>query len=169
MAYVRQKQNSYGPYYQLVEAYRDGGKVRQRILVHLGKYPTVDEYLAGTREEIARLRGLAEAQRQKAEGIKHGLPERMRQEAQATENLLAAMFHKTPRQVRTPPINVDRWFSTPPSRRGSRSSRRYVRPYWWALERAGVFDRAADELEGRLERAVSVLRAPHENGRDGLR
>ena len=157
MAYVRQKKNSYGPYYQLVESYRDGSKVRQRVIVHLGKYPTVEEYLAGTREEITHLRHRAAAERDKAESIKHGAPERMRQEAQETENLLAAMFNKPPREVRTPTINVERWFGSRPGRGGSRSSRRYTNRYWWAVDRAAVYDRMADDMEARLQCAQAKL------------
>jgi hypothetical protein len=50
MAYVRTKRVP-GPagktytYYQLVEGYRDKGKVRQRVLCHLGRHPTPEEAL----------------------------------------------------------------------------------------------------------------------------
>ena len=150
MAYVRQKKNSYGPCYQLVESYRDGWKVRQRVIAHPGRYPTVEEYLAGTRGEIERLRDRAASERDKAESIKQGTPERMRRQAQDTEDVLAAMSNKTPREVRTPAINLDEWFSTPPRRGGSRSVDRITAPYRWSLERAGVYDRLADRLEERL-------------------
>jgi hypothetical protein len=57
MAYVRKKRvkrqsgkatsfyrdaPEYYTYYQLVEGYRENGKVRQRVLAHLGRYPTVE-------------------------------------------------------------------------------------------------------------------------------
>jgi hypothetical protein len=48
VAYVREKTVTvggkvYGPYFQLVEAYREGDKVRQRVIAHLGKFPTIDD------------------------------------------------------------------------------------------------------------------------------
>jgi len=45
MAFVRKKRVAGGEYHQLVENYREGGKVRQRMLVHLGAIPTVEEAL----------------------------------------------------------------------------------------------------------------------------
>ena len=39
-------------YYYLVESYRDAGKVRQRTLAYLGRYPTVKEALTGLPAEI---------------------------------------------------------------------------------------------------------------------
>jgi hypothetical protein len=48
MAYVREKKmtvgaKTYGGYYQLVEGYRVEGKVRQRVIAHLGKFPTIED------------------------------------------------------------------------------------------------------------------------------
>lgn len=45
--FVRKKSGKGRDYYQLVEGYRVEGKVRQRVLLHLGQYATVDEALAG--------------------------------------------------------------------------------------------------------------------------
>jgi hypothetical protein len=42
------------PRYQLVETYREGGKVRQRV-ASLGKHPTVEEALHAFRARVARL------------------------------------------------------------------------------------------------------------------
>ena len=42
MAYVRKKKLKGQEYYQLVEGRRENGKVKQRVLCHLGQYPTVD-------------------------------------------------------------------------------------------------------------------------------
>jgi hypothetical protein len=44
--YVRKKTASGREYYQLVESFREGGKARQRVVAHLGKYTTVDKALA---------------------------------------------------------------------------------------------------------------------------
>ena len=45
MAYVRKTRVGGREYYQLVETQRVEGKRRQRMLVHLGRYPSVDEAL----------------------------------------------------------------------------------------------------------------------------
>ena len=52
MAYVRTK----GGRYQLVESRRVDGQPRQRVLVHLGSYPTVEEALKGWPNDAKRLR-----------------------------------------------------------------------------------------------------------------
>lgn len=45
-------------YYQLVESYRDGGKIRQRVLLHMGQFPTVDEYVGfWTKNRAVNLKG----------------------------------------------------------------------------------------------------------------
>ena len=66
MSYVREKKmtiagRSYGGYYQLVEGRREGGKVRQKVIAHLGKFPDIeaarryaDEHYSRTLEEVMR-------------------------------------------------------------------------------------------------------------------
>ncbi len=54
MAYVRKKRVAGREYYQLVEGYRDNGKVRQRVLAHLGRHETPEaalSYWQGCAEE----------------------------------------------------------------------------------------------------------------------
>ncbi len=45
MAFVRTKKVAGGEYRQLVENYREDGRVRQRVLVHLGACPNVEDAL----------------------------------------------------------------------------------------------------------------------------
>jgi predicted RNase H-like nuclease (RuvC/YqgF family) len=59
MTYVRKKKVKRYEYYQLVESHRVDGKPRQKVLMHLGKYPTVDAALDGWRREIKKLRDRA--------------------------------------------------------------------------------------------------------------
>jgi predicted RNase H-like nuclease (RuvC/YqgF family) len=59
MAYVRKKKVKRGEYYQLVESRRVDGRPRQKVLMHLGEYPTVDAALDGWRREIKKLRDRA--------------------------------------------------------------------------------------------------------------
>ena len=45
-----------GPYFQLVRSYREGGKVKQEILVHMGRYETPEDALAAWPSEVRHLR-----------------------------------------------------------------------------------------------------------------
>ncbi len=58
-AYVRRKRSRGGEYYQLVESHRVEGKPRQKVLVHLGRHPTVEDALREWPKEIGGLRHLA--------------------------------------------------------------------------------------------------------------
>jgi hypothetical protein len=56
MTYVRKKKVKRYEYYQLVENHRVDGKPRQRVIMHLGKEPTVDAALENWPKEIKYLR-----------------------------------------------------------------------------------------------------------------
>ena len=43
-------------YHQLVESRRIDGQPRQKVIMHLGHYPTVDEAIRGWPREVGRLR-----------------------------------------------------------------------------------------------------------------
>ena len=45
-----------GPYFQLVRSYRQEGKVRQEVLVHLGTHEKPEDALAAWPAEVAHLR-----------------------------------------------------------------------------------------------------------------
>jgi hypothetical protein len=45
-----------GPYFQLVRSYREGGKVKQEVLVHLGTHESPEDALAAWPAEVAHLR-----------------------------------------------------------------------------------------------------------------
>ena len=66
-AYVRKKKVKDGEYYQLVESRRVDGKPRQKVLLHLGRHPTVDAALKNWPREVKRLRRLAARKRRDAE------------------------------------------------------------------------------------------------------
>jgi hypothetical protein len=63
MAYVRKKDSGGQPYYQLVESRRVDGQPRQKVLIHLGSYPTVEDALKGWPKEAKRLRRDADKER----------------------------------------------------------------------------------------------------------
>jgi hypothetical protein len=50
------KSRGTGPYFQLVRSYREGGKVKQEVLVHLGEYPTPGAALDAWPAQVEHLR-----------------------------------------------------------------------------------------------------------------
>ena len=55
MAFIRKRispTRRQTPSYQLIETYRESGKVRQRVLANLGRHPTVDEALDAARGHV---------------------------------------------------------------------------------------------------------------------
>ena len=51
-----------GPYFQLVRSYRESGKVKQEVLVHLGEHETPEAAMAAWPSEIAHLRRIGRDQ-----------------------------------------------------------------------------------------------------------
>ena len=49
-----------GPYFQLVHSYREEGKVRQEVLVHLGTHEGPEDALAAWPWEVAHLRKIGQ-------------------------------------------------------------------------------------------------------------
>ncbi len=57
-----------GPYFQLVRSYREGGQVKQEVLVHLGRHETPESALTAWSSEIKHLRVIGrESQAEKLE------------------------------------------------------------------------------------------------------
>jgi hypothetical protein len=57
-----------GPYFQLVRSYREDGRVKQEVLVHLGEHETPEAALAAWPSEIEHLRAIGrESQAEKLE------------------------------------------------------------------------------------------------------
>ena len=69
MAFVRKKRVGRYEYHQLVENHWVDGKPRQKVLLHLGRYPTVEAALEGWPKEIEGLRHFTRTQRQRAERL----------------------------------------------------------------------------------------------------
>ena len=70
MAFMRRKRVGPYEYYQLVESRLVDGKPRQRVLVHLGRYTSVDAALEGWPNEIEGLRRFAGKQWDKADQLR---------------------------------------------------------------------------------------------------
>ena len=52
------KSRGTGPYFQLVRSYRERGKVKQEVLVHLGEHPTPEAALAVWPAQVEHLRAI---------------------------------------------------------------------------------------------------------------
>jgi hypothetical protein len=73
-----------GPYFQLVRSYREEGKVRQEILVHLGTHERPEDALAVWPQEVEHLRKIGrEGQADKLEANLEKLRELTRGEDNA--------------------------------------------------------------------------------------
>src|ERR687885_1777463 len=66
MAFVRKKRVRHYEYYQLVENRWTNGQPRQRVLVHLGRYPTAEAALQQWPGAVQRLRRFAHNWQQRA-------------------------------------------------------------------------------------------------------
>src|SRR5215217_3186929 len=67
--YVRRmRSRERGPYFQLVRSYREDGRVKQEVLVHLGEHETPEAALTAWPSEIELLRAIGrEGQAEKLE------------------------------------------------------------------------------------------------------
>lgn len=70
MAFVRKKRVDGQEYYQLVENYQENGKVRQRVLAHLGRDPSVEAAIEELERYIENFRGWAARSRAKAQEVR---------------------------------------------------------------------------------------------------
>lgn len=57
--FARVKQTRDGEYLQIVENYRDGGKVRQRMVLYVGRYNSLGDALERMPNELRVWRGQA--------------------------------------------------------------------------------------------------------------
>ena len=70
VAFVRRKRVDPYEYYQLVESRLVDGKPRQRVLLHLGRYISVEAALEGWPREVQGLRRFADQQWHNADRLK---------------------------------------------------------------------------------------------------
>jgi len=84
MAYLRTKNVDGHRYHQLVEGYREDGKVKQRVLTHLGTYESVNEALKGLPRSKADRRRMLPYYPKK---MQPGTRRRIEQDERRLENL----------------------------------------------------------------------------------
>jgi hypothetical protein len=69
LAFVRKKRVHGGEYYQFVENFRVDGVHRQRVLAHLGEYPTVEAAIEAFSRFAAKSREIADRSRVEARAV----------------------------------------------------------------------------------------------------
>ena len=70
MAFIRSKKVHGHEYYQVVHNYRDHGKHRQKVLVHLGKHSSIELAITAERENFQYYRERVSKLRKEAEGLR---------------------------------------------------------------------------------------------------
>ncbi len=136
MAYVRAKRQGERVYYQLVESYRDGGKVRQRVIAHLGPWPEIDQAIDGLRDRAAAWREHAE---------------RTRRRIGATDEQRQAHHER----MKGKKLQIPHWMDRPRPGKGEHGITR-----WQTLDLAISYERQADEAEGQARR-LEAVRSEH--------
>lgn len=94
MAYVRKKKVGDYSYYQLVESRRVEGVPRQRVLLHMGSYPSVEEALDWLPVEIGIATYEAQEARERYEARAPPRPGRSYEEEEARLLKRAERFQK---------------------------------------------------------------------------
>lgn len=95
MAFVRKKRSRGSAYYQVVESYLADGKPRQRVLVHLGRYSSVDGALKSWPKDIEVLKKrLEEAQKKNPAPALPGMGGRRDEEPEKTERRIDVLKGK---------------------------------------------------------------------------
>jgi hypothetical protein len=72
MAFIRAKKSKTKTYYQICESYRDQGKVKQRVLAHLGEYDNAVDAFIGLRDELSTYQGYLAGHRSRMFGRRSG-------------------------------------------------------------------------------------------------
>lgn len=129
MAYVRRKQVKGRSYYQVVESYRDGGKPRQRVIAHLGPWPSIEEAIDGWRMRAELWAAQAH---------------RLRQKIGATEEQRQAYYEQLPGRR----IQIPHW--TDRCRESVQAGR------WNQLDIAIGYERSAAEALRKVEQLEAI-------------
>ena len=85
--FVRVKQSRQGEYLQIVENYRDGGRVRQRLVMYVGHYSSIEEALKLMPKTRTWMRRRATEAEQMAEGSPREYQDRARVRREEAESI----------------------------------------------------------------------------------
>ncbi len=187
MAYVRKKKTKGGEYYQLVEGKRENGKVKQRVLAHLGKCKTVEKALRWWPGRILRMRHVTRDLRESYE-VKN-VPENLRNALRGLD--LYGRPHSSPedakyyrdlalrfmdddgnmRRLKLVPHQLKEALYNDNANNSNRVERSLIQQveYWRRVDYAEQLEREADELEERYVKLYAINGGAPEEARRLLR
>ncbi len=193
MAYVRKKKARGKTVYQLVEGRREGAKVKQRVLAHLGPHKTPEKALRHWSGRMLRLRHVARDVREEAEGSPFvrslrnalrgrdfgGRPfgpeevERRREEALRFMDERGNMRRREgyrPFELRDAYETLDAsWRVVHDQERFAAYNKKNQYEYWQKIDHAQRLEREASELEERYVNLTKALGDDPEKARHTLR
>jgi len=149
MAYVRKKKARGKTVYQLVEGYREDGKVKQHVLAHLGENPTVEDALREWAERISAFRKAAEENRREVEFVAKRFRESRGGESFVDEAGNVLRRKARPQAYATARKMMEE-FEIGSLEFSSALDWDLHRHYWQHLDYAERLEREADVLEKRL-------------------
>lgn len=141
MSYVRVKRVKGKEYRQLVESYREDGKPRQRVIAHLGQYPSLEAALEDLPHRIADYRSRAAA------WCSQALSEIDKTVWPGSRHALWSERIQCGEQVPRP-------------RRGGGGQKPYSR-YWQLIDMADFYERRANLMDEKLRKLRAVREANH--------
>ncbi len=165
MAFVREKEVRKGAkrytYYQVVRNYRERGRHRQKVLLHLGKHPSVSSAIEARRKEQAGIKAIAYERFKFAERVKKNLlqhnPTELRKELPDLEEA----------RVRAEKASkiYEEYFDLPLHERSgqrryelesSKNTWAYVVHYHNVMEEAMRYEDWATELQSEIDKLLEI-------------
>ncbi len=175
MAYVRKKKTKGREYYQLVEGRRENGKVRQKVLAHLGDCPSAKLALRRWPREIVKLREAMAGPRQSAESTRAIMSKDLTEEGEEYRRHALRFMDEDgnmrPRPKYAPHQLHRLWIEHETFSHSSRSGLFcwWQYEYWQYIDHAERLERRADELEDRYAKLCAALGGNPEEARQDLR
>ncbi len=178
MAYVRKKKTKSGEYYQLVEGRREGGKVRQKVLAHLGDCPSAKAALKRWPRQIIKLREAIDRLRHGSEHKRSLMAKDLteeRKEGRRDHSLRFVDEDGNMRRRKYSPHEIKETYISnndlPGYGHGSNLTTLYAcwqYEYWQEMDHADRLERWADELEGRYIKLRAVFGDGPDEARRGI-
>ncbi len=175
MAYVRKKTTKGGEYYQLVEGRRENGKVKQRVLAHLGKCKTVEKALRWWPGMILRRWHVARDLRQRAEItlniLRKGMADKDDRERELVLRFLDESGNMRRRKL-APHELKDAYYRQElvwEHRLPGDLYTTWQAEYWHRMDYVARLEREADELEERYVKLYAINGGAPEEARRLLR
>jgi len=146
--------------YQLVQNVREGGRVRQRVILHLGSHRTVEAAIADWTVAVEAYR----EQLPRAEARVEAAAAAIRQAEAAYERYAGRSLRRADGSVftpgRRPPYVLADGEVAPLERGAPRGRREMLRPYWDAVRNRDGFQRRIAENTAKIARLTAEASPP---------